>query len=258
MISNPYAVVPAQPTEAMTLRAFDSVAAALPAAVTTVSSTDRENQSLIEHVRGMALHIVGDLVDAVSDGTLEDSELPTDRLDALMIEVLDASDDEEGTLEDALAGSIADAFSSLGVDESVIAEIFGDNVEAADAAIEAAATTVIANMPDEGDELDEFTREFIFGEANEGDAFDSAAKFKAKNGAFSHRKVGGRNVAYRGTLAIRQGKKTVVNKRLPGQKVRLSAAQKAGMKKARLHAMTANSIKKRVKSFKKGRKLGLY
>lgn len=32
-------------------------------------------------------------------------------------------------------------------------------------------------------------------------------------------------------LAIRQGVKTVVNKRLPGQKVRLTAAQKAGMKK---------------------------
>lgn len=51
-------------------------------------------------------------------------------------------------------------------------------------------------------------------------------KIKARNGAFSQRKVNGRKIHYRGVLAIRQGVKTVVNKRLPGQKVRLTAAQK--------------------------------
>ncbi|MBD0199208.1 hypothetical protein IAF67_19880, partial [Acinetobacter baumannii] len=85
-----------------------------------------------------------------------------------------------------------------------------------------------------------------------------AKKIKARNGAFSQRKVNGRKIHYRGVLAIRQGVKTVVNKRLPGQKVRLTAAQKAGMKKARLHAFTANAINKRLRSFKKGKRLGIY
>ncbi|MFP0513669.1 hypothetical protein ACLDWM_08925 [Acinetobacter baumannii] len=102
--------------------------------------------------------------------------------------------------------------------------------------------------------------EFIFGEADETEeGFDSMAKkIKARNGAFSQRKVNGRKIHYRGVLAIRQGVKTVVNKRLPGQKVRLTAAQKAGMKKARLHAFTANAINKRLRSFKKGKRLGIY
>ena len=43
-------------------------------------------------------------------------------------------------------------------------------------------------------------------------------KIKARNGAFSQRKVNGRKIHYRGVLAIRQGVKTVVNKRLPGQR----------------------------------------
>ncbi|KDM56024.1 hypothetical protein AE32_02182 [Acinetobacter nosocomialis] len=167
---------------------------------------------------------------------------------------------EEGIFESALMASLSDAFLTFGVDASDIEEIFSDDTEVADVALEAAANTVLANMPDDGPELEELVREFIFGEADETEeGFDSMAKkIKARNGAFSQRKVNGRKVHYRGVLAIRQGIKTVVNKRLPGQKVRLTAAQKAGMKKARLHAFTANAINKRLRSFKKGKRLGIY
>ncbi|MDH0032908.1 MULTISPECIES: hypothetical protein [unclassified Acinetobacter] len=253
-----------QPT---VLRDFDSAAAGITTSVNTLTSAMREELSFIEHVRETALHIVSDLVNAVSDGTLDEDELPTDRLDALIIDALDGADDEDGTYENALIASIDDAFSTFGVDDSVIQEIFSDNVDAADAAIEAAASTVIANMPDEGDPLDELIREFIYGEPDEvEDGFDSAnkskrlskAEIKARVGAFSQKKVNGRKVAYRGVLAIRKGVRAIVNKRLPGQKVRLSAAQKAGLKKARLHAYTANALKKKVKSFKKGRNMGFY
>lgn len=156
--------------------------------------------------------------------------------------------------------SLSDAFLTFGVDATDIEEIFSEDTEVADAALEAAANTVLANMPDEGPELEELVREFIFGEADETEeGFDSMAKkIKARNGAFSQRKVNGRKVHYRGVLAIRQGVKTVVNKRLPGQKVRLTSAQKAGMKKARLHAFTANAIRKRLRSFNKGKRLGIY
>ena len=161
------------------LREFDSAAAGITSSVNTLTSSIREELSFIEHVREMALNIVSDLVDAVIDNTLDENELPTDRHDFLILDALDGTDDENGTLENALVASIDDALSSFGVDDSVIAEIFSDNIEAADAAIEAAASTVIANMPDEGDPLDELVREFIYGEPDEEEGFDSVSGKKS-------------------------------------------------------------------------------
>lgn len=243
----------------LALRAFDSAAENISIVVSKVSSTDREQQSVIEQIRQIALDILADTVDTISEGNLEEGELAVDYLDALIVDALDSADDE-GTYENALMASLSDAFLTFGVDATDIEEIFSEDTEVADAALEAAANTVLANTPDEGPELEELVREFIFGEADETEeGFDSMAKkIKARNGAFSQRKVNGRKVHYRGVLAIRQGVKTVVNKRLPGQKVRLTSAQKAGMKKARLHAFTANAIRKRLRSFNKGKRLGIY
>lgn len=253
---NPFGPTTKKP---LTLRAFDSAAENISTVVSKVSSTDREQQSVIEQVRQIALNILSDTVDTISEGNLEEGELGIDYLDALIFDALDGADDE-GTYENALMASLSDAFLTFGVDATDIEEIFSEDAEVADAALEAAANTVLANTPDEGPELEELVREFIFGEADETEeGFDSMAKkIKARNGAFSQRKVNGRKVHYRGVLAIRQGVKTVVNKRLPGQKVRLTSAQKAGMKKARLHAFTANAIRKRLRSFNKGKRLGIY
>ncbi|KYQ83144.1 hypothetical protein AWW72_15455 [Acinetobacter sp. NRRL B-65365] len=251
---NPFNLKPQQNV----LREFDSAAADISTSVTALTSSIREELSFIEHVRETALHIVSDLVDAVTDNTLDEGELPTDRLDALILDAIDG-DDEDQTFEDALVASIDDALSSFGVDDSVITEIFSDNVEAADAAIEAAANTVIANMPDDGDPMDEFVREFIYGEPDEEDGFDSAGgKKKLSRGQMSVKRVGGRKVRYKAIAAIRNGVKKIVNKRLPGQKIRLSSEQKAGLKKANLRSRSANAIRLRIKSLKKGKKIGLY
>lgn len=43
--------------------------------------------------------------------------------------------------------------------------------------------------------------------------------------------VGGRKVRYKAIAAIRNGVKKIVNKRLPGQHIRLSSDQKAGLRK---------------------------
>lgn len=246
--------------KALTLRAFDSAAGNISTVVSKVSSTDREQQSVIEQIRQIALDILSDTVDTISEGNLGEGELAVDYLDALIVDALDGADNDEGSYENALMASLSDAFLTFGVDTTDIEEIFNEDTEVADAALEAAANTVLANTPDEGPELEELVREFIFGEADETEeSFDSMAKkIKARNGAFSQRKVNGRKVHYRGVLAIRQGIKTVVNKRLPGQKVRLTSAQKAGMKKARLHAFSANAIRKRLRSFNKGERLGIY
>ena len=234
------------------LREFDSAAAGITSSVNTLTSSIREELSFIEHVREMALNIVSDLVDAVIDNTLDDNELPTDRLDFLILDALDGADDENGTLENALVASIDDALSSFGVDDSVIAEIFSDNIEAA-------ASTVIANMPDEGDPLDELVREFIYGEPDEEEGFDSVSgKKKLSRGQMTTKSVGGRKVRYKAIAAIRNGVKKIVNKRLPGQRIRLSSDQKAGLKKASLKARSANSLRKRMKSLLKGKKIGLY
>ncbi|MBE2165381.1 hypothetical protein IIQ43_12690 [Acinetobacter oleivorans] len=254
---NPFGPTTKRP---LALRAFDSAAENISAVVSKVSSTDREQQSVIEQVRQIALDILSDTVDTISEGNLGEGELAVDYLDALIVDALDGADNDESSFEDALMASLSDAFLTFGVDTSDIEEIFSEDTEVADAALEAAANTVLANMPDDGPDLEELLREFIFGEADETEeGFDSMAKkIKARNGAFSQRKVNGRKVHYRGVLAIRQGIKTVVNKRLPGQKVRLTSAQKAGMKKARLHAFSANAIRKRLRSFNKGKRLGIY
>ncbi|WP_336964177.1 hypothetical protein [Acinetobacter pittii] len=254
---NPFGPTTKKP---LMLRAFDSAAENISAVVSKVSSIDREQQSVIEQIRQIALDILSDTVDTISEGNLGEGELAVDYLDALIVDALDAADNDEGTYENALMSSLSDAFLTFGVDTTDIEEIFSEDTEVADAALEAAANTVLANTPDEGPELEELVREFIFGEADETEeGFDSMAKkIKARNGAFSQRKVNGRKVHYRGVLAIRQGIKTVVNKRLPGQKVRLTSAQKAGMKKARLHAFSANAIRKRLRSFNKGKRLGIY
>jgi len=254
---NPFGPTTKKP---LMLRAFDSAAENISAVVSKVSSIDREQQSVIEQIRQIGLDILSDTVDTISEGNLGEGELAVDYLDALIVDALDAADNDEGTYENALMASLSDAFLTFGVDTTDIEEIFSEDTEVADAALEAAANTVLANTPDEGPELEELVREFIFGDANETEeGFDSMAKkIKARNGAFSQRKVNGRKVHYRGVLAIRQGIKTVVNKRLPGQKVRLTSAQKAGMKKARLHAFSANAIRKRLRSFNKGKRLGIY
>lgn len=254
---NPFGPTTKKP---LALRAFDSAAENISTVVSKVTSTDREQQSVIEQIRQIALDILSDTVDTISEGNLGEGELAVDYLDALIVDALDSADNDESSFEDALMASLSDAFLTFGVDTTDIEEIFSDDTDVADAALEAAANTVLANMPDDGPDLEELVREFIYGEADETEeGFDSMAKkIKARNGAFSQRKVNGRKVHYRGVLAIRQGIKTVVNKRLPGQKVRLTSAQKAGMKKARLHAFSANAIRKRLRSFNKGKRLGIY
>lgn len=268
---------------------FDSKASDMEEAVEALNSTElRAQQSMIEHFRVQGLALVCGLIEAVTNNGLDDGELPTDALDRMMAEAIDNEEADE--IEwDALAGAVSDAFETLGVDESVINEMFGDNIEAADAAIEAGCETALANMPDDGEPMDDFIHDFVYG-YDEADSDDDEAEFdsvgktyravikangkpakiahvakgskheKARLGATTIRRTGrkGAKVSYRGVLAIRHGVRTVVNKRIGGAKVHLSALQKGALKKARMKAHTANAIKIRVKSWKKGLKLGIH
>lgn len=117
-------------------------------------------------------------------------------------------------------------------------------------------------MPDEGDPLDAFEREFIYGIPTEPDpnekGFDSATGKKLSKGQITTKTVGGRRVHYKANFAVRNGEKVLVNKRMNAPKIRQSAEQRAATKKAQLKAHSANAIKKRTKSITKGRKMKLY
>lgn len=215
----------------------------------------------ISNIRTASLGIALDVVEAITSGEL-DGETPSDYLDGLIHEAVGLDDDEDidNVLYDIFNANIADAFSSLGVDDSSIEDMFSDDTELADAAIEASCETAVANLPDAGEDLDEFCDNFVFG-YDDADVLDETVEFDAvdvKNGALSMRKLGGKRIGYKGVAVIRNGKRTIVNKRLPNQKIRLSSGQKQALKKANRKAQTPNAIRQRVKSWKKGKKMGLY
>ena len=209
--------------------------------------TDIEHNALvadIANMRGWALQVVLNLIDTLSDG-LEEDETPS----SIMYELIDdalGEDDNEGQdlLESLFAANLAEAFSELGVDDETINDIMSDDSELADAAIEAAIETVTANLPDAGEPLDEFYNEFVYGFEVGADALKDEYDAVKKN--FKQKK------------AIRNGDLTMVWVRTGGRPKKLSPEQKAARKKGGVHAHTAEAEKKRAKSIKTGKILGLY
>lgn len=214
------------------------------------------------NLRLAALSIALVLSDSIVSNDLGEDELPSDRFATLMAG-FSGSEDGEGDIEideptlEIISANIQDAFASLGVtDSSLIDAAFGDDVEAADAAIEAIAEIVEANIPTEESELDEFVQAFVYGDSiaeinEDGMLLDSAVgKTTVKSG-----KLG--KVIYKSMKAVRNGKITVVNKRVAG-KVRLSPKQKAALNKARVKAFSSSAMSKRLRSVKKGKRAGLY
>ncbi|ENU27954.1 hypothetical protein [Acinetobacter modestus] len=221
----------------------------------------REIDAFIEEVRQQALNIIYALVETISTDSLADDELPTDCLDALIIEALGGVGDDENIYHQLLTNCVIDAFLSFGVSEDAIHTIFDIDIEAADDAIEAATATIIANMPNDGEPLETFEREFIYGtpsEADEEKGFDAATGKELSNGTLTKKNVGGREIHYKAHFAIRNGAKILVNKRIGNQKIRQSAEQRAATKKAQLKAHSVNASRKRMKSIGKGRKMDLY
>lgn len=246
---------------------FDSAAgnAASQIESKATSIDERAMMAGIEALRGIALTVVLRLADVISENELEDDELPSERMDALMIKGLDADGDGEveDDLKTYLAANIADALSSLGVPDDMIGDMMGDNVDAADAAIEAAAEKIIANLPDDAD-LDEWSEQFIYGydidAGEEGeDGFDGVGKKKKKlsaGGTTIKKSKKGQTLRYKAVKAVRHGKVVLVNKRISG-KVVLSAKQKGALKKAGAKAHTGSAMKRMLRSVGKGISAGI-
>lgn len=204
----------------------------------------------------------------------DDELLPSEVLDGLMLEVFSDDDDDSDGIEPLIkaefSAHVSDACSSLGVEDDIIDDMFDDDVDVADAAIESAAEVIFENMPDD-DDLDDFIESFAYGHEDDM-AFDSvedddnlqfdAARKTLRPGKKTVKKVNGRTVTYKAVRAMRtkDGKPTmvVVNKRVGDSHIVLSSGQKAALKKARMKSKTASAIKKRMRSYAKGLGQGIY
>ena len=221
-----------------------------------------------------ALNVAFTLTAILTSAEYDDEELlPSEVLDGLMIGAFTDDDDDDSDLDEidektrvVFSAHVSDALSTFGVEDDVIADLFDDEIEVADAACLAAAETVLENMPDDGEALDEFVADFAYSDdSDEEESFDSmneeyqfdAAKKKLRAGKKTVKKVNGKTLVYKAVKAIRNGKKVTINKRISG-KLKLSAGQRAGLKKARRKANTSSAINKQVRSFLKGVRANLH
>ena len=220
--------------------------------------------TLNANMRQSALSIVFQLAMIMSEGQgvdPEDELLPNELLDGLMTDAFDEDGDDEidATVNAVMSAHISDAFSSLGVSDNTISDVFGDDLEVADTAIESACDTVLENLPEDGEPLDEFAKAFIFGDYDEGDndgdegyeGYDAADNKKLYAGKSTIKKVNGHTIKYKAIRAMRHGKAVVINKRVGGT-IKLSSKQKAALRKARSKAHRGSAMMSRGRSILKG------
>ena len=227
-----------------------------------------------EQMRLGALTVVFTLASTLLEDDFDDEELlPSELLDTLMLDAFEEDDEDEEGIDDAVKATfsahIADALSTFDVSDDVIADMFGGDVEVADVATMTAAEMVLEGMPDDGDDFDDCVATFVYSDY-EDDAdesgfdgvnelqFDAMGKKKSlQAGKKTVKKVNGKTLVYKAVKAIRDGKKVVINKRVSGN-LRLSAAQKGALKKARRKSNTGTALRKRIRSFGRGLKKNLY
>lgn len=234
--------------------------------------SERMAATVTANMRMAAMSVALQTALMLDEGQDEDNEmLPNELLDSLTLEVFDEDGEDEDSDIDAnvkaiLSANIADAFSSLGVDDGVIEDMFSTDLDVADTAIESACATVIENLPADGEPLDEFIEQFVYGYDTDSDAeneegydgvmFDKA-KSKIQVGKTTEKEVNGHKIRYEGVKAVRNGKIVTVNKRISG-KIVLTSEQKAALRKARQKATTPGALRKQMKSLAKGIKRGIY
>ena len=143
----------------------------------------------------------------------------------------DLSDSEQELFNDVL-GLAADAFLSLGATEANVAEFLNDE---SDSAGEKLGAFISGSMDEESASDEDIIAGFVAG--------DSIMESGVLEASFKKMRV------------VRDGKVQVVKKRLG--KVVLSAAQKAGLKKARRKAFTGAAKLARAKSMRIRKKRGL-
>ncbi len=168
---------------------------------------------------------------------LEEGETLADRICMMLVGIADS--DQDGELDEAETTVLTSALeyawdylSGKGVTDEDCSLLLND--WDADAAMRI-SDVVSSSLPDDEDESDGDIDGFAFGDEAQEPALDAV---------------------YKKTMAIRHGKKVRINKRVSGH-VRLSAAQKVGIRKAQLKSHSARAVMRRMKSRTIGRKMGL-
>lgn len=168
---------------------------------------------------------------------LDDGESYADRLMAMFVGIADANhdgdvtEDEQGVLEVAL-NAAWDYLVKAGVTEEDAGALLNDwDDDAADRVRDLVASV----LPDGDDAASAEIDSFVFSDDDNAPALDAV---------------------YRKTVAVRNGKKVRINKRISGT-VRLSAKQKVAIRKARMKSHSAGAMMRRLKSMRLRRKAGL-
>lgn len=168
---------------------------------------------------------------------LGDGESYADRLMAMFVGIADANhdgdvtEDEQGVLEVAL-NAAWDYLVKAGVTEEDAGALLNDwDDDAADRVRDLVASV----LPDGDDAASAEIDSFVFSDDDNAPALDAV---------------------YRKTVAVRNGKKVRINKRISGT-VRLSAKQKVAIRKARMKSHSAGAMMRRLKSMRLRRKAGL-
>lgn len=188
-------------------------------------------------VRDITLRAVAVVHQWVETDDLDEGESLADRLLAMLVGIADENkdgeltDDEMAVLEIAI-NAAGDYLEKQGAD--------GDDIDAllndweGDVA-ERIRDLVASTLPDGEDAAADDIDNFVFGDDDQEPVLDAT---------------------YKRVFAIRGGKKTRIRKRVAG-KVRLSAKQKMGLRKARMKSHNAGAMLRRAKSMRLRRRSGL-
>ena len=204
-------------------------------------SYSAENDMAAAELATLRLDVSGLLAEfaETSEDDLDAGETLMDRFDALMIGLVDSDkngelDNDELDVLDVAYNIAADLLISRGASDDDVSAMLNEGDETAAENIQELLINTAPNGEDE--ELDS-----ILADAFEFDEDSDAAVLDA---------------TYKRALAIRNGKKTIIRKRISGT-VRLSAKQKMAIKKAQRKAHSGAARAKRLKSMKRRQKMGL-
>lgn len=181
---------------------------------------------------------------------IADGDYSYNSLDEIIIVVADIDGDYEITEEEEafysdIWNEVPDALMSLGADDSDVRELVDGPGDDADKAAARIGKQLSQKMEEEEADDDSLIAGFAFGE----DAIlESTSYDDSLHGILE--------ATYKRKKVVRDGKVQVVRKRVSG-KVRLSAAQKAGLRKARRKAHTASANLARRKSMKIRQRRGM-
>lgn len=161
---------------------------------------------------------------------LGEGETMADRLQALLIGDADGNEDGELTDDEQQAANDAlnvayDYLVGQGVAESDAMALLND---VDDSVSDRVRELLVSVLPDGDEATMEAVDDFVFGSEAEQATFDAA---------------------YKNVMAVRNGKRTTIKKRISGA-VHRSAEQKAALEKARRKSHSAGAIAKRMRSMK--------